>query len=356
MKEGWKNIKLGDLCNIELGKTPFRGNSSYWDKEKKTTNIWLSIADLLNCQNNIVIDSKEYISDSAAENIKIVKEGTLMLSFKLTLGRLAFAGCDLYTNEAIAALLFKRNDLIDKYFLYNYLQFFNWDKAAEGDVKVKGKTLNKAKLKEIIITYPTSLSEQHRIVALLDEAFEKIDHLKANAERNLQNARELFERVLSNELDTKDDWSIKHLKEICIKLTDGTHNSPVNTQTGKYKYITAKNIKKEGIDLTNITYVAEEDHKSIFARCNPEKGDVLYIKDGATTGIATINTLDEEFSLLSSVALLKQNRKIIDGRYLKYYLNSERVYAQIRCRMDGAAITRLTITKLNEIPISYPSL
>ncbi|MEI7962155.1 MAG: restriction endonuclease subunit S, partial [archaeon] len=101
MKANWNVEKLGDICQIELGRTPLRGNKSFWDTNKTTTNVWLSIADLLNCEDNIVCDSKEYISNKGAEISKVVKKGTLLASFKLTLGRLAFAGKDLFTNEDI---------------------------------------------------------------------------------------------------------------------------------------------------------------------------------------------------------------------------------------------------------------
>jgi type I restriction enzyme S subunit len=69
---------------------------------------------------------------------------TLLASFKLTLGRLAFAGRDLFTNEAIAALTIFNEREQSKEFLFYFLNFFDWDKATEGDVKIKGKTLNKA--------------------------------------------------------------------------------------------------------------------------------------------------------------------------------------------------------------------
>ena len=120
------------------------------------------------------------------------------------------------------------------------------------------------------------------------------------------------------------------------------------------KYVTAKNIKLSGFDFSNITYVSEEVHRPIFERCNPEYEDVLYIKDGATTGIAMVNTLKEEFTLLSSVALLKQDRKIMNGYFLTALLNNEDMYTDIRNKMGGAAITRLTIAKLNAIKVMVP--
>jgi len=157
----WEIKSLGELCQIELGKTPSRGNKTFWDTEKTTTNVWLSIADLLNSKDNIVSDSKEYISDKGAEICKVVKSGTLLVSFKLTLGRLAFAGRDLFTNEAIAALTIKNEKELSKEFLYHCLNYFDWNSATDGDIKIKGRTLNKEKLKEIPIPLPP-LPEQQR--------------------------------------------------------------------------------------------------------------------------------------------------------------------------------------------------
>src|SRR5258708_2610788 len=88
----------------------------------------------------------------------------------------------------------------------------------------------------------------------------------------------------------------------CAEGIDGTHHSPKEqSPRGEFKYVTAKNIKEFGIDLKDITYIPKSVHQTIYSRCNPEKGDILYIKDGATTGLATVNQLDDPFSLLSSV-------------------------------------------------------
>src|ERR1051325_9530056 len=159
MKNEWQTKRLGELCEIELGKTPARANSAFWDEKRETSNVWLSIADLLRAEDNIVVDSKEYVSDKGAEICKPVPKGTLLVSFKLTLGRLAFAGRDIFTNEAIAARTIFNERELSKEFLFFLLHFFDWVGAAENDVKLKGMTLNKAKLKEIDIHYPKTLAE-----------------------------------------------------------------------------------------------------------------------------------------------------------------------------------------------------
>ena len=153
--------------------------------------------------------------------------------------------------------------------------------------------------------------------------------------------------------EVPEGWEWARLVSICLKVTDGTHHSPDNFPTGEYKYITAKNIKLNGIVLDDITYVTAEVHKEIFARCNPEFGDILYIKDGATSGIATVNTLHEEFSMLSSVALLKPSIGI-DNWYMCYAMQSPYFYNTTRGDMKGVGITRITLNMLTSRLIPIP--
>lgn len=150
-------------------------------------------------------------------------------------------------------------------------------------------------------------------------------------------------------------WTWCYLGESMLKVTDGTHHSPPNVENGAFKYVSAKNIKNDGVQLSNITYVTKERHEEIYARCNPEIGDLLYIKDGATTGICCINDLDEEFSMLSSVALLKQPKGVV-GHYLLTVLRSPYYYELMRAGMSGVAITRVTLKKLKESIIPLPPL
>lgn len=151
------------------------------------------------------------------------------------------------------------------------------------------------------------------------------------------------------------EWLWVTMGVLCEKITDGTHHSPKNKPEGEYKYITAKNIKPWRIDLTKITYVDKKVHDEIYARCDVKKGDVLYIKDGATTGIAALNNLDEEFSLLSSVGVLRFPTEC-DGDYFVSALNSPLIKDMLLSKVAGVAITRLTLKKLNEGFVTLPPL
>lgn len=116
-----------------------------------------------------------------------------------------------------------------------------------------------------------------------------------------------------------------------------------------------KNIKNTGIILSNITYVSKEIHKEIFSRCNPEYGDMLLINDVATTGVVTVNNIEEPFSLLSSVALIKCPQ-YVDSWYLVYVLRSDLFYKNIRSQMKGTGITRVTLKQIEPLFIPMPPL
>ena len=152
------------------------------------------------------------------------------------------------------------------------------------------------------------------------------------------------------------NWKWVRMNEISAKITDGTHHSPINTESGDFMYVTAKNIKDNGVDLSNITYVSQEVHDEIFSRCNPELNDVLLIKDGATTGVVTVNNISEPFSLLSSVALIKPVQTLVDPWYIAYVLRSELFYKTIRAQMTGTGITRIVLRQIEPFIVPLPPL
>jgi type I restriction enzyme S subunit len=337
MKNGWQTKKLGDLCEIELGRTPARANSAFWDEKRETHNVWLSIADLLKAEDNIVVDSKEYVSDKGAAICKLVPKGTLLVSFKLTLGRLAFAGRDLFTNEAIAALSIFNERELSKEFLFYFLHFFDWVKAAENDVKLKGMTLNKAKLKEMPVHFPLP-GEQRRIVGILDEAFEGIATAKANAEKNLQNARALFESHLQSVFTQRGEgWVEKTVDQISTNLD--SKRIPItksNRKSGKYPYYGASGIVDYVADyiFEGDTLLVSEDGANLLARSTP----IAFSVSG-------------KYWVNNHAHILKFDN-MATQRFVEFYLESIKMDEYIR----GAAQPKLTQKALNSIPIPIPKL
>lgn len=333
MKEGWKVVKLGEVCKIGIGRTPSRSDKSLWDNEKKTNNKWVSIADMTETLNGFIYETKEHISDKAANNIAVIPKGTILLSFKLTLGKTAIAGNDLYTNEAIANLPIITNEINKEYLLY-YFQFFNWVNYAAGDEKVMGKTLNKKKLEILPVIYPP-LPEQHRIVKKLDAAFEKIDAMKANAEKNIENAKALFQQTLAEELEPKEGWVEK-------KITDLSENLD-------YKRVPiTKNLREKGI----YPYYGASGIVDYVSDYIYDENLLLVSEDGANL-LARVTPI--AFSVSGKVwvnnhAHVLRFEDLTMQKYVEYYFASVNISPYV----TGMAQPKLNQKSLDKIIIPYP--
>jgi type I restriction enzyme S subunit len=149
--------------------------------------------------------------------------------------------------------------------------------------------------------------------------------------------------------------------DACVKIQDGTHFSP-KTQLSRaaaptgFPYITAKNVRSSGLDLSDITFLREEDHRAIFRRCDCTKGDVLLVKDGVNTGDVALNTVDGEVSLLSSVCMLRPRVGLLSAGFLRYYLQSPAGQSSLTGRMSGTAIRRIVLHRIKQTPVLVCSL
>lgn len=150
------------------------------------------------------------------------------------------------------------------------------------------------------------------------------------------------------------DWDSKTAAKICLKIQDGTHFSP--TLGGSdYLYVTSKHIGYGILDITNADKIDSNQHRMIYDRCDVKKGDLLLTKDGASTGNAAINNIDEEISLLSSVAFLRFDHKKHSSEYYLQQVLSFPGQKRIKDVMVGNAITRLTLNKIRNLLFPVPS-
>lgn len=290
-----------------------------------------------------------------------------------------------------ASYLIRFRPLITAQFVAYFLKSpLYWKSISEKKLGIAVPNVNASKLKQIEFPLPP-LPEQHRIVAKIEELFTKLDagiealkKIKAQLKRYHQAVlKHAFEGQLTENWrksnnppspplekgdkggfddlpELPEGWVWTRLNMVCNKIQDGSHFSPRtqyrNPAKGRYLYVTAKNIKETGVDLSDVTYIDESFHRGIYGRCNPEKGDILLIKDGVKTGIAAINNLSEEFSLLSSVALFKTRSQILYSSFLKHFLNSPMGFRMTTGKMTGTAIKRIILDKLRISSVPLPSL
>jgi type I restriction enzyme S subunit len=160
---GWTSVPLGEICDISIGRTPSRARGDYWGPGAP----WLAISDMN--QGRSIVSTKETITSKAVRecNCKQVAVGTVLFSFKLSIGKVSVAAVPLYTNEAIAAFEIRDVNQLTPGFLYWALK--GLDVAKSVNKAAKGETLNKRKLEELPIGFP-NISEQRRLADLLDRA------------------------------------------------------------------------------------------------------------------------------------------------------------------------------------------
>lgn len=202
-----KTVYLESVCEINIGKTPSRSEPRYWGEGQP----WLSIADMN--QGSKIQTTKEQITDIAVieTGIKQVKSGTVLYSFKLSIGKIGIAKKDLYTNEAIAALPIKNlNELDSKYLIYALGQM----KFGEtSDRAAMGMTLNKKKLAKLKIPLPP-LPEQKRIAAILDKA----DELRQKRRQAIAKLDELLQAtfldMFGDPVTNPKGWEVKKITQM----------------------------------------------------------------------------------------------------------------------------------------------
>ncbi len=150
-------------------------------------------------------------------------------------------------------------------------------------------------------------------------------------------------------------WEQQIFSKALSVLKDGTHFSP-KVFGGNNLYLTSKNIRMGKLDLGDVSYIPDDEHQRIYSASPVKYGDVLLTKDGAKTGNVCINTLKEEFSLLSSVAYLRGKNDLLLNEFLLQWLLNPRIQFDIKNSMAGQAITRLTLQKIGKFKILLPPL
>jgi type I restriction enzyme S subunit len=352
----WRATRLEALCKIEIGKTPARASASFWDEKKETRNVWLSIADLGKAESKIVNDSKEYLTDKGAALCKRVTKGTLLLSFKLTLGRVAFAGTDLFTNEAIAALAVRDPTEISKNYLYYFLQFFDWDAACKGDVKLKGKTLNKEKLRAIEVRYPP-LPEQRRIVSILDEAFAGLEAMRANAEKKLQNARELSASLSHSIFTEQPSWTETSLDEIVAADCSLSYGivQPGNGVADGLPIVRPTDLVSRIVELDGLKRINPPLAAS-YQRTKLQGGDLLLCVRGSTGTVAIASKSLAGANVTRGIVPVRFDPTKVTAEFGYHLLRCEDVQAQIRAKTYGTALMQINIKDLRELRVRVPTL
>jgi type I restriction enzyme, S subunit len=263
MRTLWPTRPLSEICDIRIGKTPTRSEPRFWGGDHP----WLSIKDMN--QGRELRETAENITDEAVQEQKcrLVKPGTLLLSFKLSIGKVGIAQQPMYTNEAIAQLPILAPD-VDRDYLYWALRTVPL--TGEVDRAAMGATLNKAKLKRIPIPVPP-VDEQRRIAAVLDAA----DELRAKRRHGLQLVRDLENAMFADFVESHASGETARLGEVAERVTVG-HVGPTSEYFADdgIAFIRTGNIGDGTILRRDLRYVTPAFHATL-AKSTLRAGDLL---------------------------------------------------------------------------------
>ncbi len=346
MKDGWQTKKLGEICEIERGGSP-RPIQNFITTDPKGIN-WIKIGDAT-ASGKYIYKTEEKIKPDGVKRSRMVYEGDFILSNSMSFGRpyiMKTTGC---IHDGWLVL---RQPKIDQDYLYHVLGsdllFSQFDRLAAGSTV---RNLNIGLAKTVEIPYPP-LPEQQRIVGILDEAFEGIATAKANAEKNLQNARALFESQLQSVFaNDGKGWIDTSIGE-AIRFIDYRGKTPVKTASG-IRLITAKNVKMGYVQDAPMEFIASANYRSWMTRGIPQKGDVLFTTEAPLANVAQLDT-DEKVAFAQRIIIMQPEKTKLDSTFLKYLLLSGPVQGRIRAKGTGATVQGIKARLLKLVEISFP--
>ncbi|ATZ59703.1 hypothetical protein BK798_04350 [Methanobrevibacter smithii] len=225
----WYYNTLDEISDVAIGKTPPR-KETWWFSEKEGVK-WVSIKDLGN-SGTYVFETSEYLTEEAIEkfNVKLIPEDTIILSFKLTVGRLGITTEEMVTNEAIAHFKLDENSLISKEYLYLYLKNFNYEEL--GSTSSIAKAINSKIVKKIPVLIPTN-NKMEEFKKLFENIFNEIksNQLEINSLTKLRDT--LLPKLMSGEINVSKINCDLELKYNYMKYLFNQIHTPIQIRCVK---------------------------------------------------------------------------------------------------------------------------
>lgn len=341
--------RLSEICDISIGKTPSRHTMEYWNNGSFP---WATISDL--SKNSSLNNTKERITKKAIldNNMKIVPKGTVLMSFKLSIGKVGINQNDLYTNEAIAALNIINDNEVNRDYLAYAIKSIDFSDL--GDRAAKGRTLNKKSLSNLTISLPP-LPEQKRIATILDQA-DSLRRLRRQAIEKLNTlSQSIFYEMFGDVKTNSCGWNTVKLGDICgvgsskrVFVSEFVENGiPFyrGTEVGKLA---------EGYDISPKLFIAKDHYKKLVNHTGqPQIGDLLLPSICHDGRIWQVDHENPFYFKDGRVLWIKNDSLKINSEYLKSFLKVLFLtsYSSVA---SGTTFSELKIINLKNLSVLFP--
>lgn len=350
---GWTRATIGGSCTVFSGGTPSKGNASYW----RGPIPWVSAKDL---KADRIFDAELHISQQACDEsaAKMAPTGSLLMLVRgmgLANGiQIGEVTSPVAFNQDLRAIVPPKT--VDSRFLLLALRHCLADggagvlsSAAHGTLKIDADALRR-------VEFPVPpMQEQRRIVAILDEAFEAIATAKANAEKNLQNARQVFESHLAAVFSARNEgWTDRKLHSICRRITVGHVGSMANLyKPAGIPFLRSQNIRPFSVSMQNLVFIDEEFHATL-GKSSLQAGDVAIVRTGYP-GTAAVVPDSLGVANCSDLVIVRPGPEI-DAHFLAAFFNSAFGKSMVSGKVVGAAQKHFNVGAAKDVVLHLPPL
>ena len=346
-----QHIKLSELCSMKSGGTPSRSKLEYYEGDFP----WAKISDLEKSDDGYIYKTEEHITQEALESInnRQFKPETLLLAMYGSVGKTAITKINLTTNQAILGInILDENSLDIKYLKY-------WFST------IKEKLLNRAVgaalpnislgiVKDLQIPLPP-LPTQQKIASILDAADTLRQKDKALLAKYDELTQSLFLDMFGDIILNNKLFNIHKISDVCKELFLGLTSKVDYVETGGFPLVRATDINKGVLDLRNVKYISEVQHKKLTSRRITKRGDVLISKSGSLGTCAIVNT-DIQFSTYESIFTVRVNQEYLNNTFLVYMIRNDSFQRKLLGNQVGGTVAHLNLNMFRDFEFPLPPL
>ena len=348
--------KLEDIFDLQMGKTPSRSNPEYWNSNDHK---WISIGDLSRC-GKYIEDTKEYLSDKAVEEsgISIIPAGTVVMSFKLSIGKTAIIPEPMYSNEAIMS--FRDKHVIDILPDYTYYMLSSRDWDTGTNKAVMGKTLNKATLSKIKVKVH-GIAEQKEIVRVLDKLNAVIEARQMEIQKLEDLIKARFVEMFGDPVSNPKGWPMPIIEDVVSPEKNALKAGPFGSSLKKEYYVQSgyKIYGQEQVISGDPNYgdyyINEEKYKQL-ENCAVQAGDVLISLVGTYGKLLVMPESFEPGIINPRLMKITFDRNKVNPYYFQYYFQSDSLKKSLADNTHGGTMDILNLGIVRKLKIPLPPI
>ena len=337
-------VSLGDICDIKIGRTPPRKQPQWFSESHGIK--WVSIKDMGNTGKYISQTSEFLTADAIKKfNIPIIPADTLLMSFKLTVGRLGFTEYDMCSNEAIAQLPIKDSDIVDKNYLYYYLKNFNFDSLSS--TSSIATAVNSKTVKNISVNLPP-LEQQKKIADILSSLDEKIELNRRMNKTLEQLGQALFRHYFVDNPEAKN-WESGRVSDVIRIYSGFAFKSKDFDINGKYGLVTIKNVQDGSFIKDCTDHLSEPPPDKTPEYVHLKSGDIILSLTGNVGRVCIV--VGRDYLLNQRVAKLVSDES---QAYTYFLFRSKIMKGRMVGISKGTAQKNLSPIETGKLKIKIP--